>query len=113
MLRYLNNSTYEGIYFCRAFAMISISRFPESKNIQESLILKSPNRSKIIQLQRNHMIVRNPSFSAKRITLSVLGFFPFSISFKYDFESSVILAKPNKDKFLLVRACLSFSPKLI
>jgi hypothetical protein len=35
--------------------------------------------------------------------------FTFSISFKYDFERFVILAKPNSDKFLLVWACLSLT----
>jgi hypothetical protein len=50
-----------------------------------------------------------PPISRSRMILSVLGYFSFSISFKYDFDKSVI--KPNKDKFLFVRACLSFSQK--
>ena len=39
-------------------------------------------------------------------------FFPFSISFKYDLDKPVILAKPNKDKFLSVRICFNFRPKI-
>jgi hypothetical protein len=50
-----------------------------------------------------------PQFLRKQNDFICFGIlFSFSISFKYDFDKSVILAKPNKDKFY-IRACLSFS----
>jgi hypothetical protein len=55
------------------------------------------------------MVIETSSFSAKRSYLS-WDIFPFSISFKYDLDNSVILAKPN-ERSLFVRL-LELSPKI-
>jgi hypothetical protein len=91
--------------FAGAFAIISIKSFscmPKDPTESLSKYLISifhqlaPNYYPAL---RHHTIIRNLNFSESRMILSVLGYFSFSISFKYDFDKSVILAKPNKDKF--------------
>jgi hypothetical protein len=102
--------------FAGAFAIISIKSFscmPKDPTESLSKYLISifhqlaPNYYPAL---RHHTIIRNLNFSESRMILSVLGYFP-SISFKYDFDKSVILAKPNKINFIRPRL-LEFQSKI-